>query len=35
MASGMTDAWGRVVDAPVAVLNGGKHALYGILDSLW
>ena len=35
MASGMTNAWERVVDAPVAVLNGGKHALYGILDSLW
>jgi len=35
MASGMTNAWGRVVDAPVAVLNGGKHALYGILDALW
>jgi hypothetical protein len=35
MASGMANAWGRVVDAPVAVLNGGKQALYGILDSLW
>jgi hypothetical protein len=27
--------WERVVDAPGAVLNGGKRALYGILDSVW
>jgi hypothetical protein len=25
----------RVVEAPGAVLNGGKQALYGILDSIW
>jgi hypothetical protein len=27
--------WQRVVDAPGAVLNTGKQALYGILDSVW
>jgi hypothetical protein len=27
--------WERVVDAPGAVLNGGKRAFYGILDSVW
>jgi len=35
MSSAMTGTWARVVEAPGAVLNGGKHALYGILDSLW
>ncbi|HLZ96409.1 MAG TPA: hypothetical protein VKP66_00600 [Steroidobacteraceae bacterium] len=28
-------AWERVVEAPGAVLNGGKRALYGVLDSIW
>jgi hypothetical protein len=28
-------AWERVVDAPGAVLNGGRQALYGVLDSMW
>jgi hypothetical protein len=27
--------WERVVEAPGAVLDGGKQALYGILDSVW
>jgi hypothetical protein len=35
MSSAMTGTLERVVDAPVAVLNGGKQALYGVLDSLW
>jgi hypothetical protein len=35
MSSAMTGTWERVVDAPAVVLDGGKHALYGILDSLW
>jgi hypothetical protein len=35
MSSAMTGAWERVVDAPAVVLNGGAHALNGILDSLW
>lgn len=35
MSSAMTGTFERVVDAPVAVLNGGKQALYGVLDSLW
>jgi hypothetical protein len=34
-SSAVTGTWERVVDAPVAVLDGGKQALYGILDSLW
>jgi len=34
-ASAVTGTWERVVDAPVVVLDGGKQALYGILDSLW
>src|ERR1700731_2371784 len=28
-------AWERVVETPRAVLNGGKQALYGVLDSIW
>jgi hypothetical protein len=35
MTSAVAGPWERVVDAPVVVLNGGKNALYGILDSLW
>lgn len=35
MTSSVTGTWERVVDAPAVVLNGGKNALYGILDSLW
>jgi hypothetical protein len=35
MSYAMTGTWARVVEAPGAVLNGGKHALYGIIDSLW
>ena len=35
MSSAVTGALERVVDAPVAVLSGGKQALYGVLDSLW
>ncbi|HEY0330306.1 MAG TPA: hypothetical protein VGC77_14560 [Rhodopseudomonas sp.] len=31
----MTGIWERVVDAPSVVLNGGKYALYGIIDSVW
>jgi hypothetical protein len=31
----ITGTWQRVVNAPGAVLNGGKQALYGILDSVW
>lgn len=27
--------WDRVVDAPGAVLNGGKQAFYDILDTVW
>jgi len=27
--------WRRVVAVPVAVLDGGKQALYGVLDSIW
>ena len=30
-----TTVWERVVEAPGAVLNGGKQTLYGILDSIW
>ena len=30
-----TTMWERVVEAPGAVLNGGKQALYGILDAIW
>jgi hypothetical protein len=35
MSSAVTGTLERVVDAPVAVLSGGKQALYGVLDSLW
>jgi len=35
MSSAMTGTLERVADAPVAVLNGGKQALYGIVDTLW
>jgi hypothetical protein len=35
MSSAVTGTLDRVVDAPVAVLSGGKQALYGVLDSLW
>jgi hypothetical protein len=27
--------WRRVVAVPVAVLDGGKQALYGVLDTIW
>ena len=27
--------WRRVLEAPGAVLDGGKQALYGVLDSIW
>lgn len=27
--------WRRVVEAPGAVLDGGKQALYGVIDSIW
>ena len=35
MSSAMTGTWERVVDAPAVVLNGGAHALNGVLRSLW
>lgn len=35
MSSAMTGTLERVADAPVVVLNGGKQALYGVLDALW
>jgi hypothetical protein len=35
MSSAMTGFWERVVDAPGVVLNGGKQALYRVLDSVW
>jgi hypothetical protein len=35
MTSAVIGTWERVTDAPTVVLNGGKNALYGILDSLW
>jgi hypothetical protein len=31
----VTGIWRRVVAVPVAVLDGGKQALYGVLDSIW
>jgi hypothetical protein len=34
-SSPVTGMWRRVVEAPGAVLNGGKQALYGVLDSIW
>jgi hypothetical protein len=34
-SSPVTGIWRRVVAVPVAVLDGGKQALYGVLDSIW
>jgi len=34
-STGVTGTWERVVEAPNAVLDGGKQALYGVLDSIW
>jgi hypothetical protein len=34
-STGVTGMWERVVEAPGAVLDGGKQALYGVLDSIW
>jgi hypothetical protein len=35
MLSPVTGMWRRVVAVPVAVLDGGKQALYGVIDSIW
>jgi hypothetical protein len=34
-SSPVTGIWRRVVAVPVAVLDGGKQALYGVLDTIW
>jgi hypothetical protein len=34
-SSPVTGIWRRVVAVPVAVLDGGKQALHGVLDSIW
>ena len=34
-SSPVTGMWRRVVAVPVAVLDGGKRALYGVIDSIW
>jgi hypothetical protein len=34
-SSPVTGMWRRVVAVPVAVLDGGKQALYGVIDSIW
>ena len=34
-SSPMTGIWRRVVAVPVAALDGGKQALYGVLDTIW